>query len=345
MTVDEQLVAFRGKCSMRQYMKSKPAKYGIKVWAAADVKTSYLYNLQVYTGKLPGNAPEINLGHCVVCDLMETLFGTGRGMTTDNFFTSVPTAEFLLRKNITMTGTLRTKKPDIPAMMEAAKGRDLLSSRFIFSDGLAVVSYVPKKNKTVRVLSTQFLDDSVFNESHKKPSMILEYSCTEGGVDNADKLVREYSCARCTSRWPLRLFINMLDIGALNAFIIWMLKNRDWNQSKPNRRYRFLLELGKEITNPNILQRASNPNGLQLPVVRAIEAVGVYGARYTAAQRSPSTSGQQQSRRRGRCSYCPRSNDWKVNTVCSECKRFICEKTRKTSTTVTCANDCSDGNT
>jgi len=44
--------------------------------------------------------------------------------------------------------------------------------------------------------------------------------------------------------------MNMLDIGALNAFIIWMLKNKDWNQSKPNRRYRFLLELGKELTNP-----------------------------------------------------------------------------------------------
>jgi hypothetical protein len=52
----------------------------------------------------------------------------------------VPTAEFFLQKNITMTGTLRAKKPDIPATMEAAKGRDLLSSKFIFSDGLAVVS-------------------------------------------------------------------------------------------------------------------------------------------------------------------------------------------------------------
>jgi hypothetical protein len=132
---------------MRQYMKSKPAKYGIKVWAAADVKMSYLYNLQVYTGKLPGNAPEKNLGHHVVCDLMEPLFGNGRGVTTDNFFLSVPTAEFLLQKNITMTGTLRAKKPDIPAMMEAAKGRDRLSSKFIFSDGLAVVSYVPTPPK------------------------------------------------------------------------------------------------------------------------------------------------------------------------------------------------------
>jgi hypothetical protein len=48
MTLDEQLVAFRGKYPMRQYMKSKPTKYGIKVWAAVDMKTSYLNNLQVH---------------------------------------------------------------------------------------------------------------------------------------------------------------------------------------------------------------------------------------------------------------------------------------------------------
>ena len=39
-----------------------------------------------------------------------------------------------------MTGTLRAKMPDIPAKMEAAKCRDLLSSKFVFSDRLAVVS-------------------------------------------------------------------------------------------------------------------------------------------------------------------------------------------------------------
>ena len=30
LTVEEQLVPFRGNCPFRQYMKSKPAKYGIK---------------------------------------------------------------------------------------------------------------------------------------------------------------------------------------------------------------------------------------------------------------------------------------------------------------------------
>ena len=55
---------------------------------------------------------------------MKPLFGTGRSVTTDNVFTSVPTAEFLLQKNITMTGALRKKKPDIPALMEDAKERE-----------------------------------------------------------------------------------------------------------------------------------------------------------------------------------------------------------------------------
>ena len=31
MTVDERLVCFRGRCSFRQYIPSKPGKYGIKI--------------------------------------------------------------------------------------------------------------------------------------------------------------------------------------------------------------------------------------------------------------------------------------------------------------------------
>ena len=83
-----------------------------------------------------------------------------------------------------------------------------------------MVRCVPKKNKSVRVLSTQFLDDSKSDESHKKPTMILEYNRNKGGVDNAVELIRECSCARRTSRWPLRLFKNMFDVGALNTFTL-----------------------------------------------------------------------------------------------------------------------------
>lgn len=41
LCVDEQLVAFRGRCGFRQYIPSKPTKYGIKIWWCCDSQTCY----------------------------------------------------------------------------------------------------------------------------------------------------------------------------------------------------------------------------------------------------------------------------------------------------------------
>ncbi|XP_050511096.1 uncharacterized protein LOC126887512, partial [Diabrotica virgifera virgifera] len=111
LTVDEQLVSFRGKCPFRVYMKSKPAKYGIKIWALVHATITYAANLQIYTGK-DGNKPEKDQGKRVVLDLVSFL-KTGYGITTDNFFTSVPLAKQLLDRQITLCGTLRKNKQDI----------------------------------------------------------------------------------------------------------------------------------------------------------------------------------------------------------------------------------------
>lgn len=50
VTVDEQLLVFRGRCPFRQYIRNKPGRYGIKIWTLCDSKTTYVYNMQVYTG-------------------------------------------------------------------------------------------------------------------------------------------------------------------------------------------------------------------------------------------------------------------------------------------------------
>ena len=36
VTVDEAMIAFRGRLSFRQYLPAKPTKYGIKVWVRED---------------------------------------------------------------------------------------------------------------------------------------------------------------------------------------------------------------------------------------------------------------------------------------------------------------------
>lgn len=98
ITVDERLATFRGKCPFRVYMRSKPGRYGIKIWTVADAKTGYILNSQVYTGNV-NNQREINQGKGVTLDLVEPYVDSQLGVTTDNFFTSIPLAESLLEKN------------------------------------------------------------------------------------------------------------------------------------------------------------------------------------------------------------------------------------------------------
>ena len=52
-TIDEMLVGFRGRCRFRQYIPSKPNKYGIKIYALVDAKMYFLHHLEIYAGKQP----------------------------------------------------------------------------------------------------------------------------------------------------------------------------------------------------------------------------------------------------------------------------------------------------
>lgn len=330
VTIDEQLVCFRGKCPFRQYIKSKPGRYGIKIWAAADVKTSYLCNLQVYTGKAAGSQPERNQGFRVVSDLVEPFEGSWRGITTDNFFTSVPLANYLLSKGLTLLGTVRKNKLDTPQVLKT-KARPLESSIFAFTKDLTMVSYIPKKNRMVHLLSSQHDEDKVCPEKNNKPYMILDYNETKGGVDNSDKLIREYSCSRKTVRWPFRLFMNVIDIAALNAYVLYIEKNPDWQKNSKSRRRLFLLKLGDELTRNNMENRARTP--IQKSYVKlALQDCGIM----TVANEPGNILQQVQTKKRGRCCFCPRKKDAKVNTKCDHCKKFVCNDHRSKKETILC---------
>lgn len=108
ITVDEQLFPYRGRTKFTQYMPSKPAKYGIKIWWACDSKTSYPLNGQIYTGKVEG-IRDVNQGERIVKELVAPYKNTGRNVTTDNFFTTVPLANHLLSWNMSTVGTLKKK--------------------------------------------------------------------------------------------------------------------------------------------------------------------------------------------------------------------------------------------
>jgi hypothetical protein len=60
----------------------------------------------------------------------------------------------------------------------------------------------------------------------------MHYNATKSGVDVLEKLVREYTCIGSTSHWSLTLFRSLIDAAGVNAFILWMLKDPNWQQKK-----------------------------------------------------------------------------------------------------------------
>ncbi|XP_050509073.1 piggyBac transposable element-derived protein 4-like, partial [Diabrotica virgifera virgifera] len=208
-TIDEQLVAFRGRYPFKQYIPSKPAKYGIKILVLCGSNTSYALKLQIYTGKEAGAAPERNQGMRVVCDLSSDL--KGHNITCDNFFTSYNLGQFLLKRKITMLGTIRKNKPELPTQIA---NKEVHSSSFYFTQDTTVVNYIPKKNKNVVLMSTLHHGKDISDRNDKKPQIILDYNSTKGAVDTLDQLVGTYTCKSKTNRWPMIVFYNMLDISA-----------------------------------------------------------------------------------------------------------------------------------
>lgn len=204
--VDEQLVPFKGRCRFRQYMPSKPAKYGIKIWVTCDVTTSYAWKLQIYTGKSPGSPAEVNQGKRVILEMTEGL--QGNTVTCDNFFTSYGLAEELLKRKMALVGTIRRNKPELPPQLLQIKHRALLSSLFAFTKTHTAVSYVPKRGKNVLLLSTKHREPAVSDTEKKKPVIITDYNRCKGGVDNLDKV--------CVIMLQLHTHLFLLH----NAFII-----------------------------------------------------------------------------------------------------------------------------
>ena len=143
---DKQLVVFRGKCLFCMFIKSKPGKYGIIPWAATDANNFYACNMQACTGN-NGGVRAKKQGSQVVKDMVCHMYGSGRGITTDNFFTSCEIANFLLTKDRKVVGTLRKDKTEIPALFLVGKQRAVHSSIFGFTNGLTLVSNAQVKKQ------------------------------------------------------------------------------------------------------------------------------------------------------------------------------------------------------
>ena len=124
ISIDEVMIPFKGRSSLKQYMSMKHIKRGIKVWARADANNGYISAFKVYTGR-KGNTTEKGLGAAVVKGLTEQLHGTYRHVFCDNFFSSVDLAPDLLRAGLYSCGTLRSNRKGFLTLLKPVQKKGL----------------------------------------------------------------------------------------------------------------------------------------------------------------------------------------------------------------------------
>lgn len=309
LIIDERLAPYRGRCRFIQYMPSKPAKYGIKIWMCCDAETKYVYNASIYCGKdNADDGPCKDLGGKVVRQLLEPLQCDGRNITTDNYFTSLALARDVLKtKKATLVGTVRTNRVELPKEFITPAGRELYSSLVGFNenDGSILISYKCKRNKVVVVLSSMHLSNPNFGKEPKcLPEVIDFYNKTKVGVDCADQMIESYSTKFSTRRWPVVLFCNLIDIAALNAYILYNKLQADGNPLIKRRL--FIKCLGKILCQE--LQEQRRPVSTNPRLIKT--------------QNSEDT--QKPPKKRGRCHVCPRLLDKKATTMCTACHKNVC---------------------
>ena len=80
-------------------------------------------------------------------------------------------------------------------------------------------------------------------------------------MDTIDEMVANYTVQRASRRWPVKLFFHLLDIAALNSYVIRMEKDSSWESGNRSRRSLFIERLAESLMLPEIKRRSWN--GLQ----------------------------------------------------------------------------------
>lgn len=245
LCVDEQMVPFKGKSRIKQYLPSKPKKWGYKILLLCG-SNGIPYNLEVFVGKAvhPPELADIGASGNVVLRLAEPIpKHQNFKMFFDNWFTSVKLMHVLAQQGIHCVGTVRLNRLPGSCM---AKEEDLKKAgRGSFQEKTALVGSTELHavrwydNRSVTLLSTYqgaqpMSQVDRWDKRQKKvlqvacPAVVSTYNRHMGGVDLLDSLIALYRIHIRSKKWYHRLVFHVIDLVVVTS---WLLYRQDCVES------------------------------------------------------------------------------------------------------------------
>lgn len=240
LSVDEQMVPYKGSSSLKQYIPNKPHKRGYKIFCLAD-DMGMVYDFFPYTGKIEPvnnpNVPDLNPSANSVLHLAECIppFKNHK-LYFDNWFTSLPLIDHLASRGIWCTGTVRhnrlpclTFRSDKHLQAHGRGSYDEWESTFENNKVTAIKWF---DNKSVHLAST-FATSSPVDKCSRydrkmtervevpRPFIVKDYNSHMGGVDLHDQLMSYYRMEFRSKKYYLRLIFHMIDMAVANSWLLY----------------------------------------------------------------------------------------------------------------------------
>jgi len=239
LCVDEQIVPFKGRSSLKKYNPRKPHRWGYKLHVLSGV-SGFSYDFEVCSGNenvVADDEVDCGASSNIVLRLSRTIeSGVHHHLYFDNYFTSMSLMSALERRAIHGVGTVRLNRlPGLPGLSEKEmkkKGRGTMSEYVTNVAGVEMSCVRWYDNKIVSMLSTFAGVEPVdkvkrWSTRDKKyieidrPHVIKVYNEHMGGVDLLDSLLGLYRIRIRSKKWYHRMFFHILDLSIVNAWLLY----------------------------------------------------------------------------------------------------------------------------
>jgi hypothetical protein len=267
LTLDEAMVAFKGRSPIKQYIPMKPHKWGYKIYCLAS--EDYLLHFEIYEGK-EEDPSESGATYDTVIRMVQQYQDQQYILFTDNWFTSPTLLHALQERGIRMCGSVKSNRKGLPKITKGAV-KALHKGEWIQRQKDDMTLAIWKDQKAIWLLYNHISPGASanldrWNETGEQvsvgcPHAIHDYFYHARSVDVISQLHYSYLIGRKAQRcWP-RLAWWLLDMCIINAFKLWSIDQH--RASQLAFREQLMYELVKQLPDdqrPRTDGRKPHPN-------------------------------------------------------------------------------------